>query len=344
MMMFQVGRFVNTARPSLARALATKATTSPTTAAKALASSVSSRLKSSLPDIHVDHEEFESSHESEPTRTEVAPAPEPDSTYSHLKSGTPSPWAVFDAWGAGADIVDPLSPAMEKLLTKDTVKIPTTQAERESLAGETEILEAYDQFLQRKSSIHFGYPYNLMYNHAELYNFMRYSINNLGDPFIPSNYGVHSRQFECAVIDFFADLWHMEKDSYWGYVTTSGTEGNLHGILLARECHPDAILYTSQETHYSVFKAARYYRMDCQSIPTLPMGEIDYDLLEKAISRNLDRDIIIVSFLVRVFVGFCLIVGRPHQLPACFTGLYRMLTLGLPSRALSTTWIAFCEH
>ena len=130
-----------------------------------------------------------------------------------------------------------------------------------------------------------------MYDHAELFEFMKYSINNLGDPFVPSNYSVHSRQFECAVIDFFADLWKI--DDYWGYITTSGTEGNLHGILLARECHPDAILYTSQETHYSVFKAARYYRMDCESIPTLPQGEIDYDLLAQAINRNRDRDVII---------------------------------------------------
>lgn len=222
-----------------------------------------------------------------------SPQQQLDSTYSHGKSGTPSPWAVFDAWGAGCgEIVPPLAPHLEQLLEPDSVRIPRSETERQSLAGETDILKAYDQLLQGKSSVHFGYPYNLMYDHAELYEFMKYSINNLGDPYVPSNYGVHSRQFECAVIDFFADLWKMEKDSYWGYVTTSGTEGNLHGILLARECHPDAVLYTSQETHYSVFKAARYYRMDCESIPTLPMGEIDYDLLGEAIDRNRDRDVI----------------------------------------------------
>lgn len=76
------------------------------------------------------------------------------------------------------------------------------------------------------------------------------SINNLGDPFVPSNYGVHSRQFEVSVIDFFANLWKIDKSDYWGYVTTCGTEGNLHGILLARECHPNGVLYSSRETHY----------------------------------------------------------------------------------------------
>jgi histidine decarboxylase len=215
-----------------------------------------------------------------------------DLTFSREKFGTPSPWAMFDAWGAGADNFDQLDPADEAKLSNEAVKIPMTEAERTALPDETEVLEAYDKFLKQRSSVHLGYPYNLMYDHSELYSFMKYSINNLGDPFVPSNYAVHSRQFECSVIDFFARLWNMKENTYWGYVTTSGTEGNLHGILLARECHPDGILYTSSETHYSIFKAARYYRMDCKSIPTLPMGEIDYDLLAEAIDMNRDRPVI----------------------------------------------------
>ena len=217
-----------------------------------------------------------------------------DYTSNTAKAGTPSPWAVFDAWGAGEGIVDPLSPEEEAMLSPEMVRIPMDDAEYDSqLPNESDILSSYDKLLKRKSSVHFGYPYNLMYNHEELYEFMKYSINNLGDPFITSNYGVHSRQFECSVIDFFAKLWKMEENSYWGYVTTCGTEGNLHGILLARECHPDGILYSSRETHYSIFKAARYYRMDAKAIPTLPMGEIDYDALQAEIAKNRDRPVII---------------------------------------------------
>lgn len=212
---------------------------------------------------------------------------------SKFKSGTPSPWAVFDAWGAGADSVFDINKEQQNLLTADAVRIPLHDEDRDSLPQESEILAAYDNFLQGKSSVHFGYPYNLMFDYTELSTFLKYSINNLGDPFVPSNYGVHSRQFEVSVIDFFAKLWKIEPDSYWGYVTTSGTEGNLHGMLLARECFPDGILYTSQETHYSVFKAARYYRMECKSIPTLPMGEIDYDILANAIQENSHRPVIL---------------------------------------------------
>lgn len=257
------------------------------------ATAAAHRFKSSLPLPEEDEfppVESLAQHEAEPHLDNNTSDTIEDYT---AKVGTPSPWAVFDAWGAGEGIVDPLSSEDEAMLSPDMVRIPTTEEDRSSVPDESDILSSYDKLLKRKSSVHFGYPYNLMYNHEELYEFMKYSINNLGDPFIASNYGVHSRQFECAVIDFFADLWKFPKDSYWGYVTTCGTEGNLHGILLARECHPDGILYSSRETHYSIFKAARYYRMDAKAIPTLPMGEIDYDALASEISANRDRPVII---------------------------------------------------
>ena len=98
--------------------------------------------------------------------------------------------------------------------------------------------------MQERSASHLGYPYNLVYEYEDLHRFLRYSINNLGDPFVTSNYGVHSREFECAVVGFFARLWRIEPGDAWGYVTTCGTEGNLHGMLLARECHPDGVCCT----------------------------------------------------------------------------------------------------
>ncbi len=253
------------------------------------------RFKSSLPLPEDDHDVVESSSSEGPRLDNNTSSTVSDFTSDPLKAGTPSPWAVFDAWGAGEGIIDPLSEQEEANLSPEMVRIPTDDevGDDVNLPNESDILSTYDKLLKRKSSVHFGYPYNLMYNHEELYEFMKYSINNLGDPFITSNYGVHSRQFECSVIDFFAKLWKAEPDSYWGYVTTCGTEGNLHGILLARECHPDGILYSSRETHYSIFKAARYYRMDAKAIPTLPMGEIDYDALASEIAKNKDRPVII---------------------------------------------------
>ena len=217
---------------------------------------------------------------------------------SGSKVGSSSPWAVFDAWGADSITDDNarIDQADLDLLSPENIEVKTdddaTGEPQDGLVSD--ILGAYDRVLSSRSSVHFGYPYNLRYNHEELFPFMKYSINNLGDPFVTSNYGVHSRQFEQAVIAFFAKLWKIPKvEDYWGYVTTCGTEGNLHGILLAREKLPDGILYSSTESHYSIFKAARYYRMEAEPIDSLATGEIDYRLLEKRLAANKDKPAII---------------------------------------------------
>lgn len=51
--------------------------------------------------------------------------------------------------------------------------------------------------------------------------------------------GVHSREFEVGVLNWFARLWEIDEEEYWGYITNCGTEGNLHGILVGRENLPD---------------------------------------------------------------------------------------------------------
>eukprot|EP01060_Flectonema_neradi_P026436 TRINITY_DN353_c0_g2_i3.p1 TRINITY_DN353_c0_g2~~TRINITY_DN353_c0_g2_i3.p1 ORF type:complete len:483 (+),score=119.89 TRINITY_DN353_c0_g2_i3:41-1489(+) len=159
----------------------------------------------------------------------------------------------------------------------------------------TKILEEYREYLEDRSKYHFGYPYNLHYDHQEIYDVMRYSINNLGDPFVESNYGVHSRKFELDVLAFFAKMWKIDEGDYWGYVTSCGTEGNLHSILAAREMLPTAILYASKDSHYSVFKACRFYRMEYRMINSLESGEIDYDHLNEELSKNKGTPAIIVA-------------------------------------------------
>lgn len=94
-----------------------------------------------------------------------------------------------------------------------------------------------------------GYPANHNCEHyLALSTLLQFNINNVGDPFKESNHGLHSKKFEVGVLDWFARLWGIEKDEYWGYVTNGGTEGNLHGIL------PGSVLefmhvYTHTHTH-----------------------------------------------------------------------------------------------
>lgn len=77
-----------------------------------------------------------------------------------------------------------------------------------------EIIDTYEEYLKTKTWHHLGYPYNLEFDYGCLQSLQNYSINNLGDPFIESNYGVHSRCFEITVLDWFAKLWDISKDDY----------------------------------------------------------------------------------------------------------------------------------
>ena len=120
-----------------------------------------------------------------------------------------SPWAA-DPWDAIGDERPRLEPEPEYRLNVADVAIPMSEAERAAMPTEAEILQDYEDRLRRRSARHMGYPYNLDYDHDELHRFLRYTINNLGDPFVTSNYGVHAREFECAVIDFFAGLWKID--------------------------------------------------------------------------------------------------------------------------------------
>lgn len=95
------------------------------------------------------------------------------------------------------------------------------------------------------------------------------------------------------MLNWFARLWEIDEDEYWGYITNCGTEGNLHGIYVGRENLPDGILYASRETHYSIFKAARMYRMPSVKVGTTSNGEIDYDELRSHLAANRDKPAIL---------------------------------------------------
>ncbi|KAL0307695.1 UNVERIFIED_CONTAM: Serine decarboxylase [Sesamum calycinum] len=166
------------------------------------------------------------------------------------------------------------------------------------------IMTEFQEYLTERATHLLGYPLNLNFNHLmDLSPLLLFHINNVGDPFKESAYGLHSKEFEVEVLDWFAQLWEMEKDESWGYVTNGGTEGNLQGLLLGRELLPDGILYTSRESHYSIFKAARMYRMECKMIGTLMTGEIDCDDLRAQLILNKDKPAIINVNIGTTFKG-----------------------------------------
>ncbi|OIT20905.1 PREDICTED: histidine decarboxylase-like [Nicotiana attenuata] len=156
------------------------------------------------------------------------------------------------------------------------------------------ILTQYLETLSHRTEYHIGYPVNICYeHHTVLAPLLQFHLNNCGDPFTQNTVDFHSKDFEVAVLDWFAQLWEIEKDEYWGYITNGGTEGNLHGLLIGRELHPTGIIYASKDSHYSIFKAAKMYRMEIETINTLVNGEIDYADLRSKLLLNKNKPAII---------------------------------------------------
>jgi histidine decarboxylase len=102
-------------------------------------------------------------------------------------------------------------------------------------------------FAQRQGFL--GYQTNEALDYqSEMSRFLNYHMNNVGDPFEPSHFTLHTRWAEQAVLDYYAKLWHatpraidpkthrLVDDAYWGYVLTMGSsEGNNYGLWNARD-------------------------------------------------------------------------------------------------------------
>ncbi|MEH2466085.1 histidine decarboxylase [Nostoc sp.] len=140
--------------------------------------------------------------------------------------------------------------------------------------------------IEQRSQFHVGYPYNLSCDYSAIAKFFNFLLNNAGDPYIEPDFGLHSRKFEQEVLSFFAELYKIPESQFWGYVTAGGTEGNLYGMFLAREIYPNGILYSSQDSHYSISKAAKLFRIQHNIVNSQINGEMNYEHFEQLISEN----------------------------------------------------------
>ena len=140
-----------------------------------------------------------------------------------------------------------------------------------------------------------GYPANMDFDYSELLPFLRYSANNVGDPFHDSNYRVNTHEIEREVVARFAAMMRLNADDAWGYVTTGGTEGNMYGLYMGRELYPDGVVYFSQDTHYSILKILRVLNMRNIMIKSQDNGEIDYEDLYESIRIHRDVPVIFMA-------------------------------------------------
>lgn len=163
-------------------------------------------------------------------------------------------------------------------------------------------LEIFYQSIKSEPDYVLGLPGNMKFDSKPILPFFELLLNNVGDPFENSNYKLHTKKFELQILSFFAKLYDLN-ENYWGYITTGGTEGNMHGLLTGRERFPDGLLYFSEDTHYSIEKLAKILRIKYKVIKSQDNGEIDYDDLSKQIEKNIQNPVILNLNIGTTFKG-----------------------------------------
>jgi histidine decarboxylase len=126
---------------------------------------------------------------------------------------------------------------------------------------------------------------------------MNKNINNVGDCNCDSPLKNNTKTIELSVINYFIELWNLKSENVWGYVTESGTMGNLQGLYVGRKVSEKSnkkhVFFTSKDSHYSIFKIADILCLNIIIIKSLENGEIDYADLKDKIEENKDKFIII---------------------------------------------------
>lgn len=189
-------------------------------------------------------------------------------------------------------------------------RLPPLYREEMLAAGDRERLARLLKRIESASDHFLGYPCSNRFDYAPLLPFLSYTLNNVGDPFEPTTFALHTHDIEVEVLQAFRELTRAPPDAFWGYVTHGGTEGNMYGIYLARELHPEGVVYYSEDTHYSVAKILRLLHARSIMIRSLPGGEIDYEDLHETLRVRRDAPPIIFANIGTTMTGAVDDLGR----------------------------------
>ena len=178
--------------------------------------------------------------------------------------------------------------------------------------SEFQKLDEWTQIWKEGQQTYFGYPIN---QHSPLHEFYEWylssgldvvNLNNAGDPITDEPWKMGSHAFEREVIEFFAPLYGFEKDSVWGIVTHSGTDGNNHGIYfganyLRNKTGMRPVVYVSDEAHYSNMRLCDLQNLEVRLVKSDAMGRMIPEELEKELDTS--RPVLMVYAMGSTFKG-----------------------------------------
>jgi histidine decarboxylase len=146
-----------------------------------------------------------------------------------------------------------------------------------------------------------GYPVAVNRDYQQVIPTMGEMYNNAGDAFSKrGTCNLDRHEDERILIHRVCDMWGVDKERYWGYTTSGGSEGNLEGLWMAREKYPDGVVYYSDQAHYSIKKMTKILRLPTVVIPSDSTGAIDVRALAKSMKSG---PAIILANLGTTFMG-----------------------------------------
>jgi len=162
-----------------------------------------------------------------------------------------------------------------------------------------------------------GYPVNMTTLPDEFFSWRRqlhaaginqFAFNNVGNPFKESSLPFNTHDFEREVIRHFAGLYGFPDHDYWGFLSNSGTDSNMHGMYMGRTLLTTRTgvrpkVYFTGEAHYSIQILGDLLGMEMVQVATLADGGMDKVSLADHLADNRDHPALVVATVGTTFKG-----------------------------------------
>ena len=168
--------------------------------------------------------------------------------------------------------------------------------------NDADALEQMHQTLIYVSNHYVGFPNSRIFSYSSAARFLKFNINNIGDPYHP-NSGMNTCDQEVELINFFSKMFKLCESEAWGSATNGSSESTLFAMLAARERFPDAHVLFSDQAHYCMPKNAYILNMPFCSIATDQYGRMCMNALEADIKKFSGRSIVMVATIGTTFMG-----------------------------------------
>lgn len=163
----------------------------------------------------------------------------------------------------------------------------------------------------KKESI--GFPGNQLSNLNGFYKWLTESdlcylaMNNIGHPFSNTDsFPLSTLRIERKVIELLAPYYEINPSEVWGFVASSGSDGNNHGLYfgankLKKETGILPIVYVSKEAHYSIRRLCDLQNLEVRLIDTNKNGSMDVNDLKNKLDPS--RPALLVIAIGSTFLG-----------------------------------------